>query len=78
MFCPQVPTRSLFVPVTHDPSRKEFFAKLAGLAAGLTILPRLFRKNGVDMPAAPTSVPDQTFTAVRTDPRVVARRDARG
>jgi hypothetical protein len=64
--------------VTHNPSRKEFFAKLTGLAAAFTLLPRLFTKNsGTATPVAQPRV-ERTSFAVRADDRAVARCDTRG
>ena len=76
-FCPQLPIRSLSVPVTHDPSRKEFFAKLGGLAAALTILPRFLTRARREKPATPQDLECSSFTFSR-DVRTVARRDLRG
>lgn len=68
---------SLTRPVTHNSSRKEFFAKLLGVVAISSFFPRLFARSAVatvDSPAADsTGTPALPF-AVRPDSRAVARR----
>jgi len=56
--------------VTHDLSRKQFFAKLLGLTAAVGVLPKLLAKSAP--PAAPVSV--DTPVRVRPEARAVARR----
>jgi hypothetical protein len=64
-----IPTTST-VPVSHDPSRKQFFAKLLGLTAAFGFLPKLLAKS-----AAVTRLPESTpVMAVRAESRAVARR----
>jgi len=64
-------------PVTHNPSRKQFFSKLLGAVAALSLFPKLFAK----VPAVTGVASDSnssTSTAqpvqVRPDVRAVARR----
>jgi hypothetical protein len=60
--------------VTHDPTRKHFFAKLAGMAAAVSLFPKsLARPNpavagaeGAGAPALPIEI--------RGDSRAIARR----
>jgi hypothetical protein len=56
-------------PVSHDPSRKQFFAKLLGLTALAGFLPKMLAKSSVAAPA-PAAEP----VTVRPDSRAVARR----
>jgi hypothetical protein len=64
--------------VTHNPSRKQFFAKLLGVVAATSVFPKLFAKSA--SPAADASLADANkVTAarfeVRHDQRAVARRE---
>jgi hypothetical protein len=52
--------------VSHDTSRKQFFAKLAGLAAAVAVVPKVLAKSAPVAPAAPVNV--------RPETRAVARR----
>jgi hypothetical protein len=61
------------VPVTHDPSRKAFFARLLGAAAVFGFFPRLFAKPGTAQPSQPAPA---SPIAVRPEPRAVARRES--
>ena len=60
--------------MTHNPSRKQFFAKMFGSAAALTVLPKLVSKT----PASATANGDVRTPAapvvVRSEARAVARR----
>jgi len=58
--------------VTHDPSRKRFFAHLLGLAAATGFAPKLLAKFGSAAALAPAA--SGTPLAVRPDARAVARR----
>jgi len=60
------------VPVSHDPSRKQFFAKLLGLTAAFGFLPKLLAKSAV-VTRAPGSSPSRVV-AIRPESRAVARR----
>jgi hypothetical protein len=56
--------------VSHDPSRKQFFAKLLGLAAAVAVVPKFFAKaDRGPLPAAPVLPVN-----VQPDTRAVARR----
>jgi len=57
------------VPVSHDPSRKQFFAKLLGLTAAFGFLPKLLAKSAVA-----TRAPESTPVTVRPESRAVVRR----
>lgn len=57
--------------VSHDPTRKHFFAKLIGLIAAAGLAPRLLAKT----PARPASAPAATGgIELRPETRAVARR----
>jgi hypothetical protein len=66
--------------VTHNSSRKQFFAKLFGVAAVAAILPKaLFRfarpqENAAANAGSARDASAMPF-AVRPDPRAVARRE---
>ena len=61
---------SSYSTVSHDPSRKRFFAKLLGATAALAVVPKFLAKTApVVTPAAP-AVP----VNLRPEPRAVARR----
>jgi hypothetical protein len=57
--------------VSLHPTRKQFFAKLAGGAAAVAVIPKVFARSG-----APAQVPasDATPVKVRPDTRAIARR----
>jgi len=57
-------------PVSHDPSRKQFFAKLLGWAAALAVVPKFFAKSA---PMAPSAAPVAPVD-LRPETRAVARR----
>jgi hypothetical protein len=58
-------------PVSHDPSRKHFFAKLIGLIAAGGLAPRLLAKPpSVDAPKLAAPVIE-----LRPESRAVARRE---
>jgi len=59
------------VPVSHDPSRKQFFAKLLGAAAAVSVAPKLLAKSS---PAAVTPAVSALPVMVRPEARAVARR----
>jgi hypothetical protein len=67
-------SRNSLLPVTHHPSRKEFFARLAGIAALSGVLPRLFAKSGAGASDVKTSNAPAGSLLIRADPRAVARR----
>jgi hypothetical protein len=56
-------------PLSHDTSRKQFFAKLLGLPAVIGVLPKLLTKPALETPA-----PEATPVAVRPESRAVVRR----
>jgi len=57
--------------VSHDPTRKHFFAKLIGLIAAAGLAPRLLAKN----PALPAAKPAAARGfELRPETRAVARR----
>jgi len=64
-------------PVTHHPSRKQFFAKLLGVVAAASVLPKFLAKSA----AAPGATTDNAAAKptrgfeIRADARAVARRD---
>ena len=58
-------------PVSHDPSRKQFFAKLLGAAAAVSVAPGLLAKSA---PSNSTPAAPATPVAVRPEVRAVARR----
>jgi hypothetical protein len=66
------------LPVSHVSTRKQFFAKLAGMAAAASVLPKLFAKSAPALspshgpatrPVAPAAP-----VALRPETRAVARR----
>ena len=61
------PTR----PVSNDPTRKQFFAKLLGAAAAVSVAPKLLASSG--QPLAPSATPALPVI-VRSEVRAVARR----
>jgi hypothetical protein len=71
-FCP-----FLTVPVTHNPSRKQFFAKLLGAAAAASVLPKSIAKSASAAAAtvASSSSSNRAFE-FRPDARAVARRES--
>ena len=59
--------------MTHNPSRKKFFANLFGAAAVLSVFPKLFARS--TSPQAVTEpAPQKLPFQVRADRRAVARR----
>jgi hypothetical protein len=63
--------------VTHNPSRKQFFAKLLGVVATASLLPKALAQSA-DAPVAGTpgaSAKSSHRFEIRTDARAVARRD---
>jgi len=65
--------------VSHDPSRKQFFAKLLGAAASVSVAPNLVAKTSPELssPNGATVVSSATSGApvvVRPEIRAVARR----
>jgi hypothetical protein len=58
-------------PVSHDPTRKSFLAKLIGLVAVAGLAPRLVTKAATTPPAAKPTAPS---IHLRPDSRAVARR----
>lgn len=61
------------VPVSHDPSRKQFFAKLLGLTAAFGFLPRMLAKSAATT-VATTTAPESFPVIVRAESRAVVRR----
>jgi len=57
--------------VSHDSSRKQFFAKLVGLAAAFAVVPKFLAKS---TPAATTPVAPAAPVDLRPEARAVARR----
>jgi hypothetical protein len=62
------------VPVTHNPTRKQFFAKMFGLAAAFSIVPKLLAKPFAGVSAAAGASGAAAPVVIRPDPRAVARR----
>jgi hypothetical protein len=60
-------------PVSHDPSRKSFLAKLIGFIAVAGVAPRVVAKSAVSVTPADRPAPVSPFT-VRPDDRAVPRR----
>jgi hypothetical protein len=59
--------------VSHDPSRKKFFARLLGLFAVSSLVPKMFAKSFT--PSTPAISPaKKTEFQLRPAPRTVARR----
>jgi hypothetical protein len=68
-----------FPLVTHNPTRKRFFAKLLGVAAAVNLLPKMLVRSIAGRGEAPVSGvadarPIHSFP-VQSEPRAVARRD---
>jgi hypothetical protein len=59
--------------VSHDPTRKQFFAKLLGAAAVASLAPKLVAKSSLTTAAAPVSSAPVRFQ-LRSDTRAVTRR----
>jgi hypothetical protein len=59
------------VTVSHDPTRKQFFAKLLGAATAVTVAPKLLAKTAS---SNPTSAAPVAPVVVRSEVRAVARR----
>jgi len=59
--------------VSHEPSRKHFFAKLAGLFAVVGLAPKLLAKQ---QPGRMTSVKPVAPIALRPEVRAVSRRES--
>ena len=58
-------------PVSNDPTRKQFFAKLLGAAAAVSVAPKLLASSGQPLaPLATSALP----VIVRSEVRAVARR----
>lgn len=60
-------------PVSHDPSRKKFLARLLGIVAASSLLPKLFAKSTPAPSVLPSSSQSSEFQ-LRAAPRTVARR----
>jgi hypothetical protein len=60
-------------PVSHDPSRKKFLARLLGIVAGSSLLPKMFAKASPASALAPSPAKNSEFQ-LRPAPRTVARR----
>ncbi|MDO8543490.1 MAG: hypothetical protein Q7S40_23875 [Opitutaceae bacterium] len=60
--------------MTHDPSRKHFFARLLGFAAAGSVLPTLFAKSTPAITPANSALPSSGKLRIRPDARAVARR----
>ena len=60
-------------PVSHDPSRKQFFAKLLGAATAVSIAPKLLAQPASSA-SAPLSAAPALPVVVRSEVRAVARR----
>jgi hypothetical protein len=62
--------------VTHNSSRKHFFAKLLGVVAATSVFPKLFAQTPSPTPSASTaSKSSGAAFQIRHDARAVARRD---
>jgi hypothetical protein len=64
--------------VTHNSSRKHFFAKLLGVVAATSVFPKLFAKTAPRAASAvfpPTPGSRNRAFEIRHDPRAVARRE---
>jgi hypothetical protein len=59
--------------VSHDPSRKKFLARLLGLFAASSIVPKMFAKS---LPTSAPAISAETKPEfqLRSVPRTVARR----
>jgi len=60
--------------VTHNPSRKEFFAKVFGVAAAAAVVPKLLVKPFSNPAPEPDARPASGPVVVRPETRAVARR----
>jgi hypothetical protein len=67
-----IPT-TVLRPVSHEPSRKEFFAKLLGGLVAFSFVAKAFTKSPVS-PSAPQLTAKKFAIPVRPAPRTVARR----
>ncbi len=65
---------SHLLPVNHQPSRKQFFAKLFGSAAALSVLPKLSAQSPATALAAAPANETVAPVVIRSDARAVARR----
>ncbi len=65
------------LPVTHNPSRKQFVAKLLGVSAAIGVAPQLLAKTDSTGSAAAAKSASSTARKfeLRHDARAVARRD---
>jgi hypothetical protein len=62
--------------VTHTSSRKYFFAKLLGVVAAASALPKLFAQTRSPAPSASTAAKSSGAAfQIRHDARAVSRRD---
>ena len=65
--------------MTHNPSRKHFFAKLLGVVGAASVLPKVFAKPDSSGGGTPAGLPRGASSVprfeVRHDTRAVARRD---
>ena len=62
-------------PVSNDPTRKQFFAKLLGAASAVSVAPKLLASSGQPLaPSATSALP----VIVRSEVRTVARRAGAG
>ena len=59
--------------MSHDPSRKQFFAKLLGLTAAFGFLPKLLAKSAAVTPVLESPV-ESTPVTIRPESRAIARR----
>jgi hypothetical protein len=62
-------------PVTHNSTRKQFFAKLLGAVSMSALLPKLFGKSAAAGSTAVSSGSTARAFELRHDARAVARRD---
>jgi hypothetical protein len=62
--------------VTHNPTRKKFFANLLGGIAAASVAPKIFAETSAGaQPAVDTAVKAPRRLEIRPEPRAVARRD---
>jgi hypothetical protein len=63
--------------VTHNPSRKQFFAKLLGVVAAASVPSKMSAKSASAAGATSSTAPDASTCRfeIRHDARAVARRD---
>jgi hypothetical protein len=59
--------------VSHDPSRKQFLAKLLGVTAAVGVAPKLLA-GSVSTPVAPAAQPAPLPFQLRPEARAVSRR----